>query len=112
MKKMYLIGIFTLFLITSCTTIRESSSLTLASTRNINLSKPAEKLGIVSYKDKSEMKENKSKTIEGAIDKAMNKYKGGEYMTNVRISVLEIEEPMGKTTYYVAEGDIWGYKEL
>lgn len=108
MKKMYLLGVI-LFLFASCTTIKQSSSLTLASTRNVNLSMPAVKLGVVSYKDKSEMKQYKSKTIEGAIDIAMSNYKG-EYMTNVRITVLEIEEALGKATYYVAEGDVWGYK--
>lgn len=79
-------------------------TLNMVSTRNVNTDFKYEVLKTYAGGSKSEIKEAKKlkvTNIEDAVNAAIKKVPGGEFMMNVKIWLVNND-------YYYVEGDVWG----
>ena len=104
-----LIGIVAITLsFTSCFTVKQIGQLTMISNRNIDHNQNYELLrGYVGSTD-AERKKSRATTLQQAIDEAVQKVPGGEYMMNVRMYEILYGK---KRQYYSVDGDVWGIKQ-
>lgn len=105
MKKVLLISLSATLL--SCgVDVELIGDLNMISNRNVNPEQKYELLkSYAGSSSKSELKKEnkkvKAKNIQQAVDYTVSNVAGGEFLTNVKIYVLEEK-------YYVVRGDVWG----
>jgi len=85
----------------SCTSYKEIGQLNVISNRNFDTSKDYQLLATYSGDSDKEIKKSKSPNIQTAIDDRLKNVPGGEYLTNVKIYLVD-----GK--YYSVTGDVFG----
>jgi hypothetical protein len=85
----------------SCTTVKQIGSVNMLSTRNIDASTKYTLISSYAGGSDKEIKKSTCKTIEDAVNAAVKKIPGGEYLMNVKIYVVDDK-------YYATEGDVWG----
>ncbi|MFN6039861.1 MAG: hypothetical protein ACK452_15435 [Bacteroidota bacterium] len=109
--SMLLIASTVLFL-TSCMVFNEAGRLNMVSVRNIDSKTNYQMLQKNIEYTKKEMRKNCKETIEQAIDDAVKKVPGGEYLMNAKINVCVVPGSAfnGYRTkcYYIVTGDVWG----
>lgn len=98
MKKAFLIISVVLC---SCTSIKQIGSVNMISTRNIESAASYKLIKSYAGSGKSELKKNKAKTVEQAVDAVVRSTPGGEFLKNVKVYVID-------SKYYSVEGDVWG----
>ncbi len=99
-----LLGVLT----TSCTSIKNIGALNMVSTRNIETSIKyvvVQKNFELTKKDK---KRSRAETIQEAVDAAVKKVDGGEYLMNARIYLIKHDYFFAYSYYYAVDGDVWG----
>ncbi len=99
MKKVALFLLLLAF--SACSSVKQIGQVNMISTRNIDASANYELLSAYVGGRKSELRSNKAKTIDEAINKTVKNIPGGEYLMNVKI--YRVGE-----SYYAVEGDVWG----
>ncbi len=90
---------------TSCSpAIKQIGKLNMISNRNVNPNAKYVSLSTYAGGSKHELKKTRATTIEDAVVQTVKKIPGGEFLTNVKIYIVE-----GK--YFAVEGDVWGIKK-
>lgn len=99
-------------LLTSCMTFKDAGQLNMVSCRNIDTHTNYVLIKKNVEYTKSELRKIRTTTIESAVNDAVKKVEGGEYLMNTRIRVCVIPGTLfnGYKTFifYAAEGDVWG----
>jgi hypothetical protein len=103
MKKLHLFA-FVLVLLSACSSVKQIGQVNMISTRNIDTSADYELLSAYVGGRKSELRNNKSNTIDEAVNKVVKNVPGGEYLMNVKIYRV------GDSRFAV-EGDVWGLSD-
>ena len=98
--------------LTSCMSFKEAGRLNMVSCRNIDSHAKYQLLQKnVEYTTK-ELRHIRTTTIEQAIDEAVKKVPGGEYLMNARIRACLINgtwiNGYKPTVFYAVEGDVYG----
>ena len=88
-------------LMVKCTHYKLIGNLNVISTRNFSLKENYTVLKNYAGTSKREMKRNKSKTIDGAVNNLVKSVPGGEFVQNVKI--------LTTGRYYVVTGDVYGF---
>ena len=101
MKKHYLFAIVLVVVLSACSSVKQIGHVNMISTRNIDASANYELLSSYVGGRKSELRNNKSRTIDEAINKVVKNIPGGEYLMNVKIYRVG-------DSFFAAEGDVWG----
>jgi len=101
---MLLLGIAT----TNCTSIKNIGALNMVSTRNIETSIKYVVIQKNSELTKKEKKRSRAETIQEAVDAAVKKVDGGEYLMNARIYLIKHDYFLAYSYYYAVDGDVWG----
>ena len=99
--KRCLFCIVTLFLVCACSSVKQIGRVNMISTRNIDASADYKLLSAYVGGRKSELRRNKSKTIDEAVNKTVKDVPGGEYLMNVKIYRVG-------DSHFAVEGDVWG----
>ncbi|MFZ4799429.1 MAG: hypothetical protein ACOYMA_18150 [Bacteroidia bacterium] len=103
MKKVMLLVLVSLLIVGCSVKYKQVGRFNMVSTRNVNMSIPYERLTTYTNATSRDLKRNKAKTIDEAIDAAVKKVPGGEFLMNVKVFAID-------TTYYAIEGDVWGVR--
>jgi hypothetical protein len=90
-----------LFIICSCSSVKQIGKVNMISTRNVDQSIKYQVLTTYSGGSKRELKKTRSKSIEDAIDATVKKVPGGEFLMNCKIYTVN-------SIYVAVEGDVWG----
>jgi hypothetical protein len=100
----FLFSLIIVLVTVSCSSkITQIGRVNMVSNRNVNPN--LEYMLIASYTgSKSDLKKSKAPTIEDAVDQAVRRVPGGEFLMNTKIFLVD-----GK--YIAVEGDVWGNKE-
>jgi hypothetical protein len=110
MKKVFL-SLSALILLVSCTSVKPIGDLTMISTRNIDRSMDYVLVKNYQGLSKKQKRKSKSKDIEEAVNTTVKSTPGGEYLTNVKLYIvnnpLRFKKEFRQT--YVVEGDVWGF---
>lgn len=99
MKKLFII-----FLISSCTSVKQIGDFTIVSTRNVQQNREYVLLTTYSGGTRKELRKSKCSTIQEAINKTVKSVPGGEYLMNAKIYSIDDE-------FFAVEGDVWGIKQ-
>lgn len=97
-------------LFSGCFGIKQVGDLNMISNRNVNPGMEYELVktygGSETKKElKKEFKKVKAETVQQALDHTIKNTAGGEFLTNVKIYILN-------GTYFVVHGDVWGVKGM
>lgn len=101
--------------LTSCMTYKEAGHLNMVSCRNVETKTTYQLLKKNVEYTKKELRKIRTTTIESAVNDAVKKVDGGEYLMNARIRVCVIPGTLyngyQSTVFYAVEGDVWGVKK-
>jgi hypothetical protein len=101
-------------MLTSCMTYKDAGNLNMVSCRNVDTHAKYELLKKNVEYTKQELKKVRTTTIESAVNDAVKKVEGGEYLMNAKIKVCiipgSIYNGYQSTCFYAVEGDVWGVK--
>ena len=103
MKK-FCLYVFALIALSSCSSVKQIGQVNMISNRNIDASANYELLSAYVGGKKSELRKNKSKSIEEAINLIVKEVPGGEYLMNVKIYRVG-------DSHFAVEGDVWGLSD-
>jgi hypothetical protein len=111
MTKLLLL-IFGSLLLGSCMRIKPIGDLTMISTRNIDRSMDYVLVKNYQGLSKAQKRRSKAKDIEEAVNFTVKSTPGGEYLTNVKLYIVNNPMRFRKEfrQTYVVEGDVWGFK--
>lgn len=111
MKKIFVCSLGVL-LLSSCIKVKPIGDLTMISTRNIDRSMDYTLVKNYQGLSKKQKRRSKSKDIEEAVNYTVKSTPGGEYLTNVKLYIVNNPWRFRKEfrQTYVVEGDVWGFK--
>ena len=88
--------------------IIQIGKLNMASNRNMDSNTNYVLLKTYAGASKNELKRNKSKNIEEAIDLVVKSTPGGEFLKNIKVFELYKRGQKVEEKYFAVEGDVWG----
>jgi hypothetical protein len=98
--KIILISIVSLTLL-SCAGVKQIGDLNMISTRNIPNDNNYVLLATYVGTEKNEIRKNKARTLDEAVDKVVSKRSGGEILKNVKVYLIG-------SSHLSVSGDVWG----
>lgn len=104
MKTLKTAAMALVIVLSSCTHVKQLGKLNMVSNRNIESSAHYELKRSYMGGSKSELKENKGKTLDEAIDNIVRNTPNGEFLKNAKI--YQVNTLFSKC--FAVEGDIWG----
>lgn len=108
-KTTILVMLSLAIILTSCMTFKEVGRLNMVSCRNIDSHTNYQLMQKNVEYTKKELRKVRSASIEEAVDAAVKKVDGGEYLMNVKIKMCVKSGFYAPPVYYYAvEGDVWG----
>ena len=94
-----------ILILSSCgISVKQIGSLNMIQNRNVDSNFNYKSISTYSGGSDRERKSSRSLTIEDAIDNTVRKIPGGEFLTNVKIYIVN-------DLYFSVEGDVWGKQE-
>jgi len=86
---------------TACTSVKQIGTLNMISTRNVSTKETYVNVRSYAGEDRKELKRNKAKTLDEAVNNVVKNVPGGEFIQNAKVYVID-------SKYYSVSGDVWG----
>jgi hypothetical protein len=106
MKTIFFVLGFAL-LCTSCIHVDRIGQLNMVSRRNIQQLENYKLLSRYEGSSQKELRQSRARTLEEAIDQAVKKVPGGEFLMNANFYKIK-RRRKPKHQYFAATGDVWG----
>lgn len=112
MKKIIILSVSAMAVLSSCSTVEDLGKLNMVSDRNID-TKMDQYVLLKNYAGgskkeiKKALKKTKATSIDEAVDETVRNVAGGEFLKNVKVYAVKKK----KKVYLLVEGDVWGYAE-
>jgi hypothetical protein len=91
-------------LLTGCMSVKEVGKVNMISNRNVSMKENYVLVRSYAGSGKRDLKRNKSKTIDGAVENLVRSVPGGEFVMNAKILLLDAK-------YYAVDGDVYGLNQ-
>jgi hypothetical protein len=105
--KTFFFSLCFISLFTSCVHIDHIGQLNMVSCRNIERLEDYKLLSRYEGSSSKEMRKSRATSLEEAIDQAVKKVPGGEFLMNAKFYKIK-RRRNPKRQYFAASGDVWG----